>query len=75
MEDRSWARDEAASCMGTCQVLKLGIWGDFWWEVLDGHTGVKTVGVDLIQMSQTGWTAQRLSVKHSRNKAQETRFQ
>lgn len=60
MEHRSWAGGEAGGGVGNDQVLQLGIWGDFGREVLDGHAGVKTVGVDFVQVSQAGWTTQRL---------------
>lgn len=62
MEHRCWAGGEAGRGVGTSQVLEFGIWGDFGREVLDCHAGVKTVGIDFVQVSQAGWTSQGLSV-------------
>lgn len=63
------ARGEAGRGVGTSQVLQLGVRGDFGREVLEGHARIVTVGVDLVQVSQAGGTAQGLSVQQSRDGA------
>lgn len=68
VEHRRRAGGEAGGSVGTSQVLKFGIRGDFGWEVMDGHTGIETVGVDFVQVSQAGRTTQRFSVQHPRMK-------
>lgn len=62
------ARGEAGRAVGTGQVLQLGIRGNLGREVLDGHAGVQTVGVDFVQVSQAGGTTQRL--QHPNSQAQ-----
>lgn len=71
VEDWRRAWGEAGGSVGASQVLKFGVRGDFRGKVLDGHAGVKAVGVDLVQVSQTGRTAKRLCVQHSRRKRQD----
>lgn len=69
MEHGRRARGETDSSVGSSQVLEFGIWGDFGRKIVNGNTGVKTVGVDLVKVSQAGWTTQRLGVQHpKRNK-------
>lgn len=71
MEHRCRAGGETGGCVGTSQVLQLGVWGDFGREVLESHAGVETVGVDFVQMSQAGRTTQRLGVQHPGDQAYE----
>lgn len=66
VQHRCRAGREARWHVGTGQVLQLGVRWDFGWEVVDGHAGVETVGVDFVQVSQAGRTAQRLGVQHPR---------
>lgn len=62
VQDGGRAGGETGGRVGTSQVLQLGERGDFRREVLDGHAGVETVGVDFVQVGQAGWTAQRFGV-------------
>lgn len=64
VQHRRRAGREAGWHVGAGQVLQLGVRWDLWREVVYGHTGVETVGVDFVQVSQAGRTAQRLGVQH-----------
>lgn len=70
VEDGRWAWNETRSSVGTSQILKLRIWGYFGRKILDSHTGVKTVRVDLVQVSQAGRAAETFSAEHPRNQAE-----
>lgn len=48
VEHWCWAGGETGRGVGTSQVLQLGIRRDFGREVMDGHTGVETVGIDFV---------------------------
>lgn len=64
VQHRRRAGREVGGHVGTGQVLQLGVRGDFGRQVMDGHAGVETVGVDFVQVGQAGRTAQRLGVQH-----------
>lgn len=48
VEHRRWARGESRGHAGARQVLEFGVWRDLRRKVLDGDTGVQTVGVHLV---------------------------
>jgi len=73
VEHRRWAHGEAGGGVGRSEVLQLGVRGDFGREVLEGHTVIQTVAVDLVLVGQAGWTTQRLSVQHPGDQAEEKR--
>lgn len=60
VEHRRRARGESRGQAGARQVLELGVRRDLWRKVLDGDTGVQTVGVDLVEESQAGRVNHRL---------------